>query len=98
MSNSAMVAVAICCILVLLAVFIVLIIVVGSTMGEPKIWMDFVPRVLPPLPLPTSMATAVRLVAATSVLITTIISATTTTITTTTINTTDSVVSSVQQQ
>lgn len=36
MSNSAMVAVAICCILVLLAVFIVLIIVVGQTMGEPK--------------------------------------------------------------
>lgn len=31
-----MVAVAICCILVLLAVFIVLIIVVGQTMGEPK--------------------------------------------------------------
>lgn len=36
MSNSAMVAVAICCILVLLTVFIVIIIVVGQTMGEPK--------------------------------------------------------------
>jgi len=36
MSNSAMVAVAICCILVLLAVFIVIIIVVGQTIEEPK--------------------------------------------------------------
>lgn len=36
MSNSAMVAVAICCILVLLAVFIIIIIVVGQTMEEPK--------------------------------------------------------------
>lgn len=36
MSNSAMVAVAICCILVLLAVFIVIIIVVGQQFEEPK--------------------------------------------------------------
>lgn len=36
MSNSAMVAVAICCILVLLAVFIIIIIVVGQTIDEPK--------------------------------------------------------------
>uniref|UniRef100_A0A182P2E8 Uncharacterized protein n=1 Tax=Anopheles epiroticus TaxID=199890 RepID=A0A182P2E8_9DIPT len=69
MSNSAMVAVAICCILVLLAVFIVLIIVVGSTMGEPKIWMDFVPPVLP-LPPPSLMGAVARIAAATSVLIT----------------------------
>ncbi|KAL7728920.1 hypothetical protein ACLKA6_004255 [Drosophila palustris] len=36
MSNSAMVAVAICCILVLLAVFIVIIIVVGQQFEEPN--------------------------------------------------------------
>jgi len=35
-AHTDMVAVAICCILVLLAVFIVLIIVVGQSMGEPK--------------------------------------------------------------
>ncbi|XP_077289815.1 uncharacterized protein LOC143913723 [Arctopsyche grandis] len=35
-AHADMVAVAICCILVLLAVFIVLIIVVGQSMGEPK--------------------------------------------------------------
>lgn len=38
MSNSAMVAVAICCILVLLAVFIVIIIVAGQSVGEQPKW------------------------------------------------------------